>query len=95
MPPFLPSFFFGLGQVTPDYHTDLRFQNIAMEEVTFSRKHLRFLQNILHIVDTSSPSLDFLRLCLVPRKFEGKCKGKKIQRKSRGKEKVKENKKID
>ena len=28
-------------------------------------------------------------------KFEGKWKGKKIQRKSRGKEKVKENKKID
>ena len=35
------------------------------------------------------------RLCLVPRKFEGKCKRKKIQRKSRRKEKVKENKKID
>lgn len=48
MPPFLPSFFFGLGQVTPDYHTDLRFQNIAMEEVTFSPTHLRFLENILH-----------------------------------------------
>ena len=29
----------------------------------------------------------------VLRKFEGKCKGKKIQRKSRRKEKVKENKK--
>ena len=36
-----------------------------------------------------------LRLCLVPIKFEGKCKGKKIQRKSRRTEKVKENKKID
>ena len=36
-----------------------------------------------------------LRLCLVPRKFEGKCKGRKIQKKSRRKEKVKEIKKID
>ena len=34
-----------------------------------------------------------LRLCLVLKKFEGKCKGKKIQRKNRRKEKVKENKK--
>ena len=34
-----------------------------------------------------------LRLCLVLRKFEGKCKGKKIQRKNKRKEKVKENKK--
>ena len=34
------------------------------------------------------------RLCLVPRKFEGKYKGKKIQRKSRRKEKVQENKKL-
>ena len=33
------------------------------------------------------------RLCLVPRKFEGKYKGNKIQRKSKKKEKVKENKK--
>ena len=32
------------------------------------------------------------RLCLVPRKFEGKYKGKKIQKKNRRKEKVKENK---
>ena len=34
--------------------------------------------------------IDFLRLCLVPIKYEGKCKGKKIQRKSR-KKNVKEN----
>ena len=27
--------------------------------------------------------IDFLRLCLVPKKFEGKCKGKKIQRKEK------------
>ena len=32
-------------------------------------------------------------LCLVPGKFEGKCKGKKIEGKSKRKEKVKENKK--
>ena len=32
-------------------------------------------------------------LCLVPRKFEGKCKGKKIQTKSRMKEKVNKKKK--
>ena len=34
------------------------------------------------------------RLCLVLIKFEGKCKGKKIQKKNRRKEKVKENKKL-
>ena len=34
-----------------------------------------------------------LMLCLVPKKFEGKCKGKKIQRKGGRKEKMKENKK--
>ena len=28
-----------------------------------------------------------LKLCLVPRKFEGKCKEKKIERKSRGRKK--------
>ena len=33
------------------------------------------------------------RLCLVPGKYEGKCEGNKIQRKSRRKEKVKKNKK--
>ena len=38
--------------------------------------------------------IDFLRLCLVPIKYEGKCKGKKIQKKKK-KKKVKENKKID
>ena len=36
----------------------------------------------------------FFRLCLVPRKFEGKCKGKKIQMKNIKKEKMKKNKKI-
>ena len=34
-----------------------------------------------------------LMLCLVLKKFEGKCKVKKIERKSRIKEKVKKNKK--
>ena len=38
---------------------------------------------------------NIFRLCLVLGKFEEKCEGKKIQRKSRRKEKVKENKKID
>ena len=33
---------------------------------------------------------DFLRQCLVPRKFEGKCEGKKIERKNGRKAKVKE-----
>ena len=33
---------------------------------------------------------DFLRQCLVPRKFEGKCEGKKIEKKNEKKEKVKE-----
>ena len=47
------------------------------------------------VVNNQMGGLGFqsFRLCLVPRKFEGKCKGKKIQRKSRRKEKVKENKK--
>ena len=36
---------------------------------------------------------EILGLCLVIRKFEGKCKERKIQRKNRRKEKVKENKK--
>ena len=40
-------------------------------------------------------SQERFRLCLVPEKFEEKCEGKKIQRKSRRKEKVKENKKIE
>ena len=35
--------------------------------------------------------INSLRLCLVLRKSEGKYKGKKIQRKNRRKEKVKEN----
>ena len=34
-----------------------------------------------------------LKLCLVFGKFEGKCKGKKIERKNRRKEKSEENKK--
>ena len=34
-----------------------------------------------------------IMLCLVLEKFERKCEGKKIKRKSRRKEKVKENKK--
>ena len=34
----------------------------------------------------------FFRLCLVPGKFEEKCKGKKIEKKSKRKEKVKEKK---
>ena len=34
-------------------------------------------------------------LCLVPIKFERKCKGKKIQKKNKKKEKIKENKKIN
>ena len=38
-------------------------------------------------------AMNSLRLCLILRKFEGKCKGKKIQKKNRKKEKVKENKK--
>ena len=36
-----------------------------------------------------------LGLCLVPKKFERKWKGKKILKKNRRKENVKENKKID
>ena len=36
---------------------------------------------------------DSLRLRLVPRKFEGKCKGKKIERKSKTKQKVERKKK--
>ena len=38
-------------------------------------------------------STKILRVCLVLRKFEGKWKGKKIQRKKKKKKKVKENKK--
>ena len=34
-----------------------------------------------------------LWLCLVPKKFEEKCKGKKIEEKSRRKKRVKENNK--
>ena len=47
------------------------------------------------VVNNQMGGLGFqsFRLCLVSRKFEGKCKGKKIQRKNRRKEKVKENKK--
>ena len=52
---------------------------------------LAFYDYIKKLIENQS----LLGLCLVPRKFEGKCKGNKIQRKSRGKEKVKENKKID
>ena len=33
----------------------------------------------------------FSRLCLVPEKYEKKCEGKKIKKKSRKKEKYKEN----
>ena len=32
-------------------------------------------------------------LCLIPKKFEGKCEGKKIKRKNVRKEKIEENKK--
>ena len=43
-----------------------------------------------------SPGIGFcFRLCLVFIKFEGKCKGKKIKSKSRGKEKMKKNKKLN
>ena len=37
--------------------------------------------------------MNSFRLCLIPGKFEGKCKRKKIERKSKKKKKMKENKK--
>ena len=58
-------------------------------------KSLVMWDKLRMVVNNQMGGLGFqsFRLCLVPRKFEGKCKGKKIQRKSRKKEKVKENKK--
>ena len=56
-----------------------------------------FLLNKLFLLNSISFTIVVIpfpsRLCLVPRKFEGKRNGKKIQRKSRKKEKVKKNKK--
>ena len=45
---------------------------------------IQWLKNFL-VRDRMRYPRIFLRLCLVLRKFEGKCKGKKIQRKNRRK----------
>ena len=58
-------------------------------------KSLVMWDKLRMVVNNQMGGLGFqsFTLCLVSRKFEGKCKGKKIQRKNRRKEKVKENKK--